>query len=70
MVLINDIHINIWVTGVSCNIWLSWRDFCHILNNTFCFVACQFFLQLASHLLPNLLPPNSPYNLNTCSTAL
>ena len=68
--LINDIHINIGVTGLYCNIWLSGEI--SVISSTTPFVSLlvSFFLQLASHLLPNLLPPNSPYNLNTCSTAL
>ena len=79
-VLINDIHINIGVTAVCCNIWLSWRDFFHILNNGFYFIVCHFFavgFSLVAYSsnpppppTPPLLPPNSPYNLNTCNKAL
>ena len=68
--LINDIHINIGVTGVCGNIWLNGEIFVISSTTPFVSLLVRFFLQLASHLLPNLLPPNSPYNLNTCSTAL
>ena len=42
----NDIHINIGVTGVCCSIWLSWRDLNKGINatvNIFIFSFIYFF---------------------------
>ena len=49
----NDIHINIGVTGVRCNIWLSWRDLNKSINatvNIFIFSFIYLFFQSISTL--------------------
>ena len=57
--LTSDIHINIGATGVYCNIWLSGEISVISSTTLFVLLLVSFFLQLASHLLPNLLPPTA-----------
>ena len=69
----NDIHINIGVTRVCCNIWLSWRDLNKSINATvsiFIFSFIYLFFQSILTLQESLSRINIFHNYTVFHYAL